>query len=208
MTYAKVRELPESLQAALKSVGYARPDVEIQAKEKASRFSGGWSGQRAFCCIVDMATGRFETDHGSWGGSNMFNPGNAVDNDTNTYTIPPNVAVITGSSGGRGTFADITLRPDAIAPLLPAKAEVSPREAWIIYTFAHLTNAGRKNEWARHDLASGKRHVAPSEAELDALAARGFLKRARNGATQITTEGRNTEKNRYATVPYAPPQGG
>lgn len=208
--YAKVRDLPEALQSALLGLKYGRADIEVCASETASRHYHGWTGQRGFCAIVDLATGHTTYEQGSWGGGNMFNPTNAVDLDTSRYPIPPNVAVINGSSGGRGTFATITVRPDAIAPLLPAKAEVTPRERWILYCFCSLTSAGRKNEWSRSVFSEARqayvRCKGPTDAELQALAARGFLKINRAGAAQITTEGRNAcdrGPNGLGSVPYA-----
>ncbi len=72
-------------------------------------------------------------------------------------------------------------KADLLATIERLQVELHHANAW---TFKGLTSAGRKDEWSR-------RGSVPSETELDALATRGLLKRAKNGATQITTEGRN-----------------
>lgn len=200
MPYTKICDLPESLRSTLTELGYACKDVEVVARELVSRNYAGSAGQKGFCAIVDLATGRHTIELGSWGGANMFSPDNAVDLDGKSYAIPPNVAVITGSSGGRGTFATVYVRPDAIAPLLPPAAEVTARQRWILYCFDAYTSAGRKDEFRRVSY-TGR---GPSDVELDALVSRGFLKRNRAGATQITTEGKNAvDRHACASVPYA-----
>jgi hypothetical protein len=185
MPYSKVKELPPALQAALASVGYRRQDVAVEVRERASRFASGGAGCRAFCAVVHLVTGQTKLERGSWGGANAFNPGNAVDLDAGTYLIPPNVAVINGSEGGgRPVCASITISPANAAALLPcADDELTDRAGWILYCFSALNSRGRADEF--------ERRPRPSEAELDELAARGLLKRARNGATRITTAGRN-----------------
>lgn len=182
--YAKVRDLPDPIKRVLGEVRYGRPDIAIEPREQVSRGGCSGDGRRAFVAVVDMSTGQSKIEWGSWGGPNPFNPRNAVDLDRTLYAIPPNVAVVEGSIGSR-TYATVSVRPDAMAALLPAATDVTDRERSIIRQFAAFTSAGRKNEWERYPKSK------PSEVELDALAARGLLKRAKNGATSITTDGRN-----------------
>jgi len=201
--YAKTSDLPDAIQRALDEVGYGRKDIEVEAAEEISPLGAGGAGRREFFAIVDLSSGRHEVEWGSWGGANMFSPENRVDLDRNAYRIPANVAVVRGSSGGgHPTNARVYVRPDMLAPLLPAAGvSVTPRERWVLYTFDALTSAGRKDEWAR------ERHP-PSPAELDAFVARGWLKRNKAGATQITTEGRNAlGRPAGRSVEYAEPGG-
>jgi hypothetical protein len=182
--YAKIRELPESVRRALESVRYGAADIEVIAAERVSPSGASGSGMRAFVVIVDLATGECKHMQGSWGGSNMFNPQNQVDLDTQDYPIPAGVAVVKGSTGYPRTFATLYLAPQNMAKLLPAPIELDARDQWILYTFDGLNSRGRRDEWDRE-------RDPPSEADLNRLAARGLLKRSRNGATQITTKGKN-----------------
>jgi len=188
--YAKVRDLPESIQSALRAVSYGAADIEVRAAEKVSPQVCGGDGKRGFCVLIMLATGQREELIGSWGGSNMFNPQNQVDLDSADYPIPDGVAVIKGTMGYPRTFATLYLAPSNIAKLLPAPTELDPRDRWILYTFSGLNSMGRRNEWARY-------RDTPSEADLNRLAAAGYLKRSRNGATQITTEGKNALNRKH-----------
>lgn len=195
--YANVKDLPPSLRAALESVGYRRPDVELQTSETASRHDCGSAGRRSFSIVVDLATGQSSHERGSWGGANMGNPDNAVDLDSAEYPIPKNVAVITGSEGYKGVLATITVRPDAIAPLLPARSELTDRERWILYCYHGLKSSGRRHEWSRV-------RKPPTEDELQSLVSRSLIKRNKAGASQITTEGKNALGRRIGQeIPYA-----
>lgn len=200
--YAKTSDLPEAIQRALSEVSYHRKDIEVEAAEEISPLGAGGAGRREFFAIVDLSSGRYGVEWGSWGGANIFNQQNRVDLDRGRYRIPANVAVVKGSSGGNHpTWAHVYVRPDMLAPLLPqAASSVTPRERWVLYTFSGLTSAGRKDEWSR------RRHP-PSEAELTAMIARGWLKRNKAGATQITTEGRNaSSRTAGVSVEYAGPE--
>ena len=183
--YSLVKDLPETIQSALSSLGYTRADIKLEVAETISPFVGGGDGYRGFCCILDIVTGKRDTNVGSWGGSNAFSPNNQVDCDIASYTIPSNVAVIKGSSGGcHPVYATITLSPDNIVKALPVVGELNAREKWILYNYKALTSAGRKNEWSRCN-------DQPSMIELKALEARGFLKINKAGSAQITTAGKN-----------------
>lgn len=185
MVYSKVKDLPETIQHALSTLGYTRTDIELEISESVSPAVGGGDGYRGFCCIVDIITGQFDTKMGSWGGSNAFNPNNVVDQDINSYNIPDNVAVIKGTSGGsRPVYATITLSPNNMIKALPEKVDLTDRDKWILYTFKALTSAGRKNEWEREN-------DKPSEADLIRFAGNGWITRSSNGACKITTEGKN-----------------
>lgn len=184
MVYSLVKDLPDILQSKLKSIGYHRQDIELEACETVSEYVPSGTGLRGFCIIVDLSTGKSTERIGSWGGSNMFSPQNSVDNNTNEYPIPMNVAVIKGTKGNN-IFATIYLHKDNVVKFLPAtKNELDDRDRWILFTYSGLTSAGRKNEYEREG-------DKPSEDDLNRLAGKGYLKRSKNGATQITVDGRN-----------------
>lgn len=183
MTHVATRELPECLQSALRSCGYARKDIPCIARETASMVGYSGEGRKAFVVLVDLATGRTESHEGSWGGANMFNPSNAVDLDTAERPIIPGMAVIKGTRGYHGVFADIYLHPENVAKLLPAKPEVTEREASILGTFGYKPGY-RQEYW---------REMKVATEELDSLVARGFLSRNKAGAISITTQGKNAK---------------
>ena len=130
--YARVKDLPDCIQTALRAVSYGRPDISIEASERVSPMDPGSDGRRGFCMIVELATGRTEHHQGSWGGANMFNPQNRVDLDRNTYQIHEGVAVISGSTGYKGTYATVALNAANMALLLPPAPEVTEREQDIL----------------------------------------------------------------------------
>ena len=179
-----VKELPAALQRALASVGYGRKSIDVMPAETASLSSAGGDGYQAFATVVNLETGENRTTWGSWGGPNMFNPRNAVDNDRADYPIPENGAVITGhKGGGRPVYATIRVNPVALAPLLPAKAELSERQRVILGTV-------RGTKGGAYRLEALKEYGVTTE-EIDNLVAGGFMKRNKTGAISMTTAGEN-----------------
>lgn len=102
--YIKVKELPDCLIRALQSVEFGGNDISVSTEEKVSLFDPGEAGRRGFFILVDLSTGERKTFEGSWGGSNMFNPGNQVDLNQEEYSLPENGAVVRGSTGYPRTF--------------------------------------------------------------------------------------------------------
>lgn len=182
--YVRTKDLPSSITCALSAVGYRRADINIEASETTSMRVSSGAGRRGFVVLVDIATGRTEQHTGSWGGANMFNPKNAVDLDGTERPIIPGMAVISGSEGEK-VFATIYLHPENIAKLLPAKPEVTEREAQILYCM------GYKSGYRRTELE----RMGTTPAELDSLVARGFLTRNNKAAMSLTTTGRNARRS-------------
>jgi len=181
--YIPTKTLPDSLRDALASVGYGRTDIEINVADHFSAPSAFGDGCRASAMVVELATGRREETQGSWGGANPFEA-KPIDQG-GSCALPPGFAALT-SSGFKNLWR-LYIHPQNAAPLLPARSELSPRDAWILGCFAGLTSAGRKDEFVRHG-----RHGGPTPDEISSLVARGLLKSNRAGACQITTEGRNS----------------
>ena len=217
--HIKVKDLPSTLQAALKSCGYARADIGVEAKDNYTmqcRTSG--AGRRGFTMAVDLATGKSETVTGSWGGANMFNPGNSVDLDDTRRPLPPNFAVVHGSEGD-GVRAYVEVNPQTLIPLLPATAELSKVETALLDVYCGLSTAGRKRQveqWIgdaghaaeRTAKEHGKRSwndpvVRKADADarcacndliqstIEALVHRKFLAKNKAGSISVTTEGKN-----------------
>ena len=185
--YYSVKELSPALQSALKAVSYGREDVEVEARESIEGTSWGDQGSRGFVTIVNLDTGKHETRVGSWGGPNMFES-RLVDRtgDDMRIPIPPNGAVVKGTMGYPRTYCRIYAHPDAMGRMLPSAEpaeELTAEEQQAIYCFAAI----KGGEYRRQEL----RYRKVSDATIDALVERGYLKRNRAGATAITTKGRN-----------------
>ena len=136
-------------------------------------------GMRGYYAIVALDGSRSpEIHYGNWGGANMFEI-RRVDVDTSQHQMLPGVAVITGTSGGRGNFARITLHPSNMAALLPAKTEITSKQKGILESYCSLKPAYRPKY--------------PAE-DIQELVGMGLLKQSKNGATQVTTAGKNAAR--------------
>lgn len=183
--YASVSDLPQVVRDALRFVGYGRTDIAVEVKTSVQLSGSAGKGRRSFAAIVNLSSKRYEVVTGSWGGQNMFDRTNAVDNDDRTYPLPSNgLAIVGAQGGGQPVWAHIYAPAALTARILPAKGpDVTPTEARILGCFKSLKSGPYRQD-------ALKRHGC-TEATLDSLAARGLLKRSRNGATQITTAGKN-----------------
>jgi hypothetical protein len=181
--HVPVKNLPECVQAALKSVRYARADISVEPRESVNLSHAGGSGERGFAILVNLSSGEHRTSWGSWGGANPWNPRNAVDLDDSLHVLPANGVAISGSIG-RSTFAYIYCPPSMATQFLPAPTvELANVERHALYCHRSL----KGGEYRRDELK--RRRVTPDV--IDGLVARGLLKRNSAGACQITTDGRN-----------------
>ena len=177
--YMSIKDLTPSLQSALNDLGYHRPDISVEAKETIDISCCAGDGMRGYYALVSLdGSIPAEIHYGSWGGQNMFEV-KRVDVDRGQHTMIPGVAVITGSSGGRGNFARITLHPSNIVALLPAKLDITAEQKGILESFVGLKPAYRPKY--------------PAE-EIQALVELGLLKQNKAGATQVTTAGKNAAR--------------
>ncbi len=184
MTHIAVKGLPAVVQCALESVGYGRKDISVTAQETVTMGIASGDGYRAFVGVVNLDTGERKFHWGSWGGANAYCLDNRVDNDREQYAIPVNGCVILGSEGGgRPVSASIVVRADALAPMLPPPVEVTEDEKRILYAYRALKGGAYRKEYLSK--------IKDSAELVNGLVARGLLKRAKNDATSITTEGRN-----------------
>jgi hypothetical protein len=190
MTYVNTRDLPEPVQDALKAVGYGRADIEVKAVDSVTLGDmGPGTGRRAFTVLVNLSTGRHKVSFGSWGGINMFDGVNPVDNDHRPWVLPPDGVAVKGSSGYGTTFAQLYVTPtselaQARTPIAATAHEPTPKvELDALYAHGCL----KGGQYRRDHLA---RKGVPA-AVVDDLVTRGLLKRNKAGATTITTEGRN-----------------
>ncbi|MCZ2224666.1 MAG: hypothetical protein LC122_13665 [Chitinophagales bacterium] len=181
--YVPVKDLPIVVQQALSSVGYGKKDIEVIAAETATFACAGSDGQRAF--VIMCSKSEYKTLLGSWGGSNIFNPQNIVDNDWSPAAVPLDGIIIKGSSGNH-VFAQIIVHPHN--PLLNNKVlpgeVLSDREKSILGVFKGIKSAYRKEYLSR---------MKVQESEIDKLISGGYLKKDGRGIS-VTTEGKNHAK--------------
>lgn len=184
--YVEVTRLPESVQAALKSVDYGRKDIEVRASERVSLGSSSGDGFRAFVALVNLTTGQSTAMYGSWGGANMFNRSNAVDNDFREYPLPGDGVAVTGmTGGGKPTHAVLNVPATMLARMLPSAEGQNLSEAELDALYCH--NSIRGGTYRKEAL----QRLRISSTVVDGLVERGLLSRNKAGATQITTQGKN-----------------
>ena len=188
--HAIVKELHPLIQSTLKRVRYGVTDIRVEAVESISTYSAGNKGARGFVMLVNIESGEVKGFTGSWGGSNMFTQ-TIVDDNQEVIPMPVNGVVIKGQMGYPRTFATLYVHPRMMPKYLPSGNEevLSDEEQNALYCFAAIKGGEyRRMEMARRDV---------STATVDSLVERGYLKRNRAGATQITTRGKNAPKARY-----------
>ena len=187
--HTPITDLSPAIREALKSVDYHAADISVEAGETAAP-SWGDRGSRGFVVIINLTTGERRSVVGAWGGPNMFTSSPVDGRDV--VELPPNGAAIVGTMGHPRTFARIIAHPQAFGNLLPSAEdaeELTHEEQQAIYCFAAI----KGGEYRRDELR--RRKVSP--ATVDSLVERGYLKRNRAGATQITTQGKNARTVRY-----------
>lgn len=184
--WVDVKDLPESVQAALKAVDYGRENIEVRTEEAVTLGTfGAGDGRRSFAVLVNLDTGEYVKHYGSWGGVNIFNRTNPVDNDQNAYPLPPNGAAITGSHGTSPTLCTLHIPTSMVSHILTAGPRVELPRVELDALYAHACITG--GAYRRDEL---RRRKVPTSV-VDDLVARDLLKRNRAGATSVTTAGRN-----------------
>lgn len=192
--HVETKTLIPAIRSALESVRYGCRDIKVVPTETADLSAYAGDGQRGFAILVNLETGERKRFTGSWGGSNMF-VRTAVDDSSGVGALPPNGAVIKGSMGYPRTFATLYVHPAAMGRFLPSGEEetLSETEQQVIYCFAAI----KGGQYRRDELARRVGHPSVSDPIIDSLISRGYLKRAKNGATAITTKGKNARTIRY-----------
>jgi hypothetical protein len=180
MPHVNVKGLPQSVQRMLYNNGFRNRDIELVPSETFTMQSAYGAGYRAFTVVLDMASGASKRIDGSWGGANPFES-RAVDVDDSAHPLPVNGVAFVAS--GKPGWGRLFVRPDQVAPLLPPVAEVTDRDRSLLAIFGGI----KAGPYRREELARAN----ATDAEVSSLVTRGFLKVATNGATSITTEGKN-----------------
>jgi hypothetical protein len=190
--YVSVGSLPFGVQNAVKRV-YGRRDIDITEATAytPSMATSGWEGNRGFLMIVDIRTGRIEeSQQGSWGGSNPFES-NPIDVDDKHYQIPNGKIVLYGSTGGRGNFAHILVRPDDKISLVGDNAEapqgdLTDDEKKALLAIKGIKSGYRADEFRRKGLGE----YSVTNPLVKALEQKGLLEFRASGIL-ITTAGKN-----------------
>jgi len=184
MTAVLIKTLPTSVQEALRGIGYWYRDINVVPAEKVSPSSVSGQGSRSFFTVLSLdGSVTPSTSFGSWGGSNPFEAKQA-DLDTTEYHIPLGGAVIKGNKGDK-VFASLYVNPLNVAPLLPIKTDLAPRQVKILAILRGIKPSFRK-EWYERSIGT-----TPSQEEFLALQAKGLIKINKAGSVSITTDGKN-----------------
>lgn len=193
--YIEVKELPATIQSALKQVGYGAKDIKVEQTDTYSFFDSGHDGRRAFCYAVHILSGKMEGTRGSWGGANMFNPTNHVDLDQTARTLPPGFVVLKGSEGYDGTFCTLLTNQ-----LLRVAAPVEPLtklEQDYLSVFVSYVSSARKKYLLEGDRYAKREPMTQAQiSEVEqSLAAKGLVKINKAGSVTITTAGKNAARS-------------
>lgn len=195
--YLEPNQLPEMVRNAISEAGCpVRTSIPCYVSETESMHATSGDGCKGFATLINLDTGETRTVWGSWGGGNPFARGehDSVDADTSERPLPPHGCIVKGYIGGSsGGRASITIHPDRAAKLLPEAFSVSERDQLLLGVYGAFNSRGRTKYFERHP------ENRPTQAELESLAARGFIKLAKNGAITITPAGRNN-RGKYVSI--------
>jgi len=190
--YLAIRELPDVIQRALGEVSYRRRDIEVKPATSYQMAGSSGAGKKSFVIAVNMASGQYKVEWGSWGGANAFSPTNPVDLDTKSRPIPANGAVISGTTGGnQPTWAYIQVPPGNMQALLPeedADMDLTDGEKAALYAIGHYKSFYRKEQFQQWGLGP----YGPRNPHVTKLLALGLAK-TRGQGLMITTKGRNVD---------------
>ena len=188
--HVTVKELSPVIQSALKSVKYGATDIKVVAAEQVEVRTTANDGARGFMLALNLDTGERKSFVGDWGGSGLGRV--AIDYTDEIVPLPENGVVIKGSIGWPRTYATIYAHPHAAgAYLLPSGNDetLTDVEQQAIYCFAAIKGGQyRRDEMRRRNV---------TDVTVDSLVERGYLKRSKNGSTQITTKGKNARTVNY-----------
>jgi hypothetical protein len=179
--YVQINQLPTVIVQALKSVEINKNDIKLQVSETVKIMQAGGAGRRGFATIINLQTGEFKTTLGSWGGANMFNPGNLVDLDDSSHSLEMNVCALTGYVGESAT---LHVFPNNLQAFISTNnVELTPAQEYVLAVYSGFTSAYRKELISRKKL-----NFLQVAKELEE---KKLLKVNKAGAASITTEGKN-----------------
>lgn len=191
-TYVPTKELPDFIRRALKEVKYGSRDIEVKPATTYTVSGLSGQGRQSFTVAVNLRTGKYQVEYGSWGGPNPFNPQNPVDLDNTPRPIPKDGAIIKGLWGGRPTWAYILVHPDNLVKLIPSgeEPELTDKEQAALNIMSGIKSSYRKEEFWRKKLGPYSLDNPVMQSLLD----KGLIKVNRGGAMMITLKGKNLAK--------------
>jgi hypothetical protein len=191
--YVSVKTLAPTLRDALASVRYGAQDIRvIPAHAIEARAGGASAGSRGFVQVVNLDTGASHVEHGDWGGAGLGR--RLADWTEDAIPIPANGAVVKGTTGYPRTFAQVYVHPDSLGRFLPeATEQLSEAAQQVLYCFGSIKGGQYRRDELRRRVGS----PAISDPIVDSLVERGYLKRNKAGAVQITTRGKNARTIRH-----------
>lgn len=205
-TVVSISDLPAGLRAAVEPFAGKRGAVKIHCEDTVYPSTDSRTYTCANVIVFDLDDPSGNTmRRGVWGGNNGFNRA-PIDRawdpvfDTERHPVPVGGAVVVGTLGDycfvsvhTTTFAErfvtndvardalLTGRLDEYRAIVDQAAPLTDEECAILYGLSCLTSAGRKPILAAYPEA------------LDSCVQRGFAKRAKNGASQATAQGKALE---------------
>lgn len=188
--HIEVKDLSPAVRRALDAVKYGARDIEVEARDEVALNTGGGSaGSRGFVIVLNLETGKFHRETGDWGGPGLGR--RLADYTDERLKLDDNMAVIKGTTGYPRTFAHIYANGTVVGRFLPSGDEetLTDQEQQAIYCHAAI----KGGQYRRDEMS--RRGVRPET--VDSLVERGYLKRNRAGAVQITTKGKNARTIRY-----------
>ncbi len=180
--YIQVRDLPSSVRNLLAGVGYNKADVCVIPKAEINPSSSGGDGYRAFFGFTKISENPEECNitYGSFGGPNMFNPQNLVDNLQKSFPIPEGICAMRGQEGGtRPVSATLYIHPNNCVKMLPEGTKLSLEEEKVLVLYRY-TSAYRAEEMKR---------IKNANQIQQTLIEKGLLKKVGKGLG-LTTEGK------------------
>ena len=192
--YVALRDLPPVLKGPLKSLmRYRRQEIEVIPSATFRTSGPAFEGNRNVMVLVNLQTGATEFLRGAYGGANPYEQTKLVDQQTGGIPIPPNGAVLSGETGGRGSFARIYIPPSNMAQMIPEDSgdSLSDGAKSALKAFGLKGGAYRRDYFLRSGLG---RYDAENQ-YIRELADAGLVKVNRSGGIRITTKGRNVKKS-------------
>ena len=179
--HVKMSDLPTVVRTRCKQLGHNLASIKVHPAEDVSTEYQGNAGSRGVFCLINTRTGIEETEYGSWGGSNMFVE---CDVDQGKITILLGDLVALKGSTGHLNLLHLYVPPEVYETMKqPETVTLSREEQVVIWAHKNMTSSYRKEHYACN-------RVNPAEA-IESLVGKKLLKQNKNGATQITPDGRN-----------------
>ncbi len=188
--YLDTKSLPPEIRRAVDMAGHTKPNIEVLVQDYFVP-SIPFTGNRAVAVALDMRTGQCSHTQGSWGGSNAFESRPLDGGASHGVALPPDCVVVSGETGGYGTFFRLFVNPANAARVLPAATDAAP----LTETEGHAL-AGFRLKGGTYRQEHNRAHGVTVDV-LDGLAARGLLSKNKAGVFSITTAGKNVQPKLY-----------